>query len=228
MPERAPALDATLTADEMRRNDATCLRFEADWRAHAAAGPRIEADLGDVAGRARTALTDDLRRLEIDLSSASRPGRGDYRARFPGHEAAIDALPLAEEERYELIEEVGRGAMGVVYRAVQAGPAGMIVALKMIHPDLLDSRGAIERFLAEAREQARLRHAGIVPVLDSGERRGQPFFVMEYIPGPTLADQLARRGPFTPHDAARTALGIAEALACLHEAGRVHRDLKPA
>ena len=136
----------------------------------------------------------------------------------------------AEETRqhlgkYELLEEIGRGGMGVVYKARQKD-LDRIVALKIILAGELASPEHVRRFIDEARAAARLQHPNIVRVYDVGEMDGRHFFAMELVAGSTLAD-LARRGPLEAAEAARLVSVIARAVDYLHSQGIVHRDLKP-
>ncbi len=127
---------------------------------------------------------------------------------------------------YEILAELGRGGMGVVYKAQQLMPK-RIVALKMV---LAAARaGPVERarFLSEADAIARLRHPNVVQVYEVGQHDGQPYFSLEYCEGGTLAEKL-RGGPLPPENAARLLRTIAEAVHAAHLAGVVHRDLKPA
>ncbi len=127
---------------------------------------------------------------------------------------------------YELLDEIGRGGMGVVFKARQRG-LNRIVALKMILASHLATDDQVSRFQREARATARVTHANVVSVFDVGEVEGQHYFVMEYVDGPTLADRL-RRGLPTFADAARLVARLARAVAHVHGRGIIHRDLKPA
>lgn len=126
---------------------------------------------------------------------------------------------------YELLEEIGRGGMGVVYRARQVN-LNRQLAVKMILHGPLASTGDRERFLAEAQAAARLDHPGIVPVYQVGETGGRLYFSMKYIEGPTLAD-LLRTGPLPPRKAARLLAKVSRAIDYAHQRGVLHRDLKP-
>ena len=126
---------------------------------------------------------------------------------------------------FRLVREIGRGGMGIVYEAEQV-PLGRRVALKVLPAGAaLDERLAI-RFLREARTVARLRHPGIVPVFGTGREQGVLFFAMELIEGESLAQRI-ERGPLPAADAARIASEIAHALQHAHDAGLIHRDVKP-
>ena len=126
---------------------------------------------------------------------------------------------------YELIEELGRGGMGVVFRARQIS-LDREVAVKMILRGRLASEVDLSRFLAEASATAKLEHPHIVPVYDVGDVDGRPFFSMQLIDGVTLTD-LVQSGPLSQRQAAEIVKSIAQAIGCAHRAGILHRDLKP-
>jgi serine/threonine protein kinase len=132
--------------------------------------------------------------------------------------------------RYEILEELGRGAMGAVYRAKD--PAmDRIVALKTIISAALASEEGgefRERFFREARAAGALTHPGIVPVFDVGEHDGQPFLVMEYVNGWTLASVYDTGERLNLNRMCEIGQKIAEALGYAHQRGVVHRDIKPA
>ena len=127
---------------------------------------------------------------------------------------------------YELLEEIARGGMGVVYRARQVS-LNRIVALKMIKSGEVATEEDVHRFKTEAEAAAQLDHPNIVPVFEVGEHDGQHFFSMRFVDGPSLQDRL-REGPLPPKDAAAVVKLISEAVAYAHKRGIVHRDLKPA
>ncbi|KAA1262223.1 Serine/threonine-protein kinase PknB [Rubripirellula obstinata] len=126
---------------------------------------------------------------------------------------------------YELIEELGRGGMGVVFRARQIS-LDREVAVKMILRGRLASDVDLSRFLAEASATAKLEHPHIVPVYDVGDVDGRPFFSMQLIDGVTLTE-LVQSGPLPQRQAAEIVKAIARAIGCAHRAGILHRDLKP-
>ncbi|MBN2578004.1 MAG: serine/threonine protein kinase [Pirellulales bacterium] len=127
--------------------------------------------------------------------------------------------------RYELLSEIGRGGMGVVYQARQK-ELDRTVALKMILASHLASPDQVKRFQSEARAAARLRHSNIVQIHEVGQLNGQDFFSMEYIEGESLAERIAR-GPIDQKAAVRIVAAVARAVEYLHQQGIVHRDLKP-
>ena len=132
--------------------------------------------------------------------------------------------------RYEILAELGHGAMGTVYRAKD--PAmDRVVALKTIISLVLASEQGSEfreRFYREARAAGALAHPGIVPVFDVGEHEGLPFLVMEFISGKTLADTVKKGERMTLDRACEIGQKIAEALGYAHQRGVIHRDIKPA
>jgi serine/threonine protein kinase len=126
---------------------------------------------------------------------------------------------------YDLLEEIARGGMGVVYRARQRS-LNRIVALKMILGGRLASADDVTRFRTEAEAAARLRHPNIVSVFEVGTCEGQEFFSMEFIEGNSLSQRLDS-GKITGKHAARYLRSIALAVDCAHKNGIIHRDLKP-
>jgi serine/threonine-protein kinase len=151
---------------------------------------------------------------------------------LPGQE---DATLAPEEPRpagaahdfgsYELLGEIGRGGMGVVYKARQKG-LDRLVAVKMILASHLASAEHVRRFQEEARAAAGLRHSNIVHIHEVGQIHGQHFFTMEYIEGMSLADRI-KEGPLAPQETARLLATVARAVDHLHQHDVVHRDLKP-
>ena len=126
---------------------------------------------------------------------------------------------------YELLEEIARGGMGVVYRARQTS-LGRIVALKMILAGPFASKEIIQRFRGEVTAAALLQHPNIVAIHDVGIHDGQHYFSMDYVEGQNLS-QLVGTRPLPPAKAARYVKLIAEAIQYAHQQGILHRDLKP-
>jgi serine/threonine protein kinase/tetratricopeptide (TPR) repeat protein len=127
---------------------------------------------------------------------------------------------------YEILGELGRGGMGVVYKARQVG-LNRLVALKMILDGPHASPGHLARFRREAEAVARLCHPNIVHIHDIGEQEGRPFFSMEYVEGGNLAQRLAGK-PQPSRSAAQLVETLARAVHAAHQQSIVHRDLKPA
>lgn len=127
--------------------------------------------------------------------------------------------------RYAADERLGRGGMGEV-RAATDDVLGRRVAVKLLRADLAEQPSARHRFETEARAAAGLTHPNIVTVYDTGEDGGQPFLVMELLPGRTLADEI-KTGPLSIPRAVDVGCAVLSALGAAHRAGVVHRDVKP-
>ena len=127
---------------------------------------------------------------------------------------------------FELLEELGRGGMGVVYKARQKS-LGRLVALKMVREAHLATDEDRARFRTEAESAARLKHPNIVTVQEVGATGGQAYLCLEYVDGQTLAEKVRADGPLPPRDAARLVAVIARAVEHAHSQGILHRDLKP-
>jgi len=134
---------------------------------------------------------------------------------------------MAEQmiSHYRVIEKLGEGGMGVVYKAEDTN-LGRLVALKFLAPHLLSKIEEIERFKAEARAASSLNHPSICTIYDIDEADEQWFIAMEYLDGDTLARLLARQAP-APRDALEYAIQTCQALAVAHSQGIVHGDIKP-
>jgi tetratricopeptide (TPR) repeat protein len=247
-----PDLSATLTP----RADRECDRFEAAWRVgqrprledHLAAVPEPERP---ALLRELLPLEIDYRRL-----AGERPAAEEYLARFPGLDrawlagalaAAVPPVPQVTAAGdwatvlgrsvapdgpggpmpgYEVLEELGRGGMGIVYKARDTR-LNRLVALKRIRAGGHADPEELARFRREAEAVARLQHPHIVQIYEIGECGGLPFFALELLEGGSLEDRL-RGTPLPPRPAARLVATVARALHAAHGRGVVHRDLKPA
>jgi WD40 repeat protein/tRNA A-37 threonylcarbamoyl transferase component Bud32 len=139
--------------------------------------------------------------------------------------ALFESVPLRSMGDYELLEIIGCGGMGTVYRA-QHTVTQEVRALKMISAGELASPAARRRFVQEAAAAAGLQHPNIVTIHDTGSQDGMPYYVMDYVPGRTLADAVKEK-PMPPHAAAACMARVASAVQHAHDEGLLHRDLKP-
>ena len=155
-----------------------------------------------------------------DTTRASSPAGRDRGA--PGASGAGLQIP-----GYESIGRIGKGAMGVVFKARQIS-VDRVVAIKVLRDDVARDREYIERFRREARVAAKLSHNNIVGVIDAGEADGRHYFVMEYVEGTTVQDELDKGKSYDEKTALEIALAVARALKHAHERGLIHRDIKPA
>jgi hypothetical protein len=128
--------------------------------------------------------------------------------------------------RYRITAELGRGGMGVVYRATQV-TLNRTVAVKMLFPHLAESPEHLARFRREAETLARLDHESIVRIFDIEEYRDTHCIIMEFVPGPSLASVLARERRLTPERARTITAELASALCAAHRQHIIHRDIKP-
>jgi len=128
--------------------------------------------------------------------------------------------------KYRIIEEIGHGGMGVVYKAEDL-QLQRCVALKFLPPHLMDSPELRERFLIEARAAAALSHPNICVIHEVGESEERPFIAMEFVEGETLRDRI-KKGPLKPEEALDYAVQIAAGLGVAHHKGIIHRDVKSA
>lgn len=196
----------------------------------------ILADLAEQQKRGAQPNIDSVAQEHPDLADELRSlwATAQFAAAFAPQSPTIDQDRPASEQKpppdslgdYEILDEIGRGGMGVVYRARQRS-LDRIVAIKMMREARLSSDSDRGRFLAEAEAVARLKHPNIVDVYEVGQHDGLPYIVMEYVEGSNLSQHLAE-GPMPPRDSARLVAEVARAVQHAHERGILHRDLKPA
>jgi hypothetical protein len=241
MRARLPTGYERLPGPRARHIDAVCSRFEQGWRE--GRRPQIEAYLGDAPGPERLVLVREL--FLVELPYRRRAGdvvaAEDYRARFPELEREWLEQALAEPSPqmsepvaaggaapavpgYDILRELGRGGMGVVYQARDTR-LGRLVALKFLPAGAARDPRRLERFRREARAAGALNHPAVCTLHDVGECQGRPFLVLEFVEGQTLRSLVGAR----PHFARLLPLflQVAEALRVAHAAGIVHRDIKP-
>ncbi len=196
----------------------------------------------ELEGDARSAFLDDAcaddtalrRQLDVMLAECEEPttrhGMVDSPAYHTFRSLDIDsesdaAFAAALSDRYAMDAVVGRGGMGVVYRARDLRHE-RTVAIKVLRADASNSRTAA-RFLREIRVTAGLRHPRLLPLYDSAEIAGRVYYVMPFVAGGTLRDRMDRETPVSIDDAMRMIRDVAEALAYAHDSDVLHRDVKP-
>ncbi len=173
----------------------------------------------------RQFAADDVMRTASDLTMAGPQSTDDGNGAGAGRADLGPVGRLGAIEGYELLSVLGRGGMGVVYKARDL-KLGRIVAIKMIAEANDASPQHLGRFRAEAELVARLQHPNIIQVHGVGEHQGCPYFSLEFVGGGSLADRLAE-GPMAPRQTASLVETLAHAASAAHRAGIVHRDLKP-
>ncbi len=168
----------------------------------------------------RLAETRALAAEEEPLGTTNQ-GRGD------GAGAGTRTGGTPDDGRYEIVGELGRGGMGIVYK-VKDTVLDRMVAFKVLPQALTENPQAIANFMREAQAAAKLNHPNIVTVYDTGEQQGRYYIAMEYVEGTTLKEILRRRGAISPSGILHVLVQLCEALAYAHEKKVVHRDIKPA
>jgi len=249
-PDRLAAGSEWGTMERNARIDALCDKFEDACQAGRC--PTVaqflqSEEIGIDPGTVFLTLLRELLKLEAVYGVPSQPPSDTSESPTP-NAAPVDGATIPRSTTaplfpaipgYELLDEIGRGGMGVVYRARQTN-AVRIVALKLIRSGEHASAGELSRFRTEAGAVARLQHPHVVQVFEVGESGGQPFFSMEFCPGGTLAQQLAG-GPLPARDAAalveKLVLGVCAAHVIqvwdsasgelLPNASNTHPDVRP-
>ena len=162
--------------------------------------------------------------VKVGIGSEFAGGAGTPTVKGPPPPLAIDNI-ARHFPQLEILEQLGQGGMGVVYKARQR-ELDRLVALKVLPPDIGRDAAFVERFQREARALARLNHPNIVAVYDFGQRDGLCYFIMEFVDGANLR-QLQRARQLTPQEALAIVPKVCEALQFAHDEGIVHRDIKP-
>jgi serine/threonine-protein kinase len=175
--------------------------------------------------KAHPDVGDELRSLWAAAQFADAFTRGSRHGRTPAPAPCPTRPPEKEFGDFEILEEIGRGGMGVVYKAWQKS-LRRVVALKLILRGEHATPADLARFQAEAQAAAHLDHPNIVPVYAAGEHDGQAWLCMRYVEGETLTARVAR-GPLRARDAAALLATISRAVDFAHRRGILHRDLKP-
>jgi ABC-type amino acid transport substrate-binding protein len=157
--------------------------------------------------------------------NGTKPAPGDAETLAQGERAGASPASVPEIPGYEILEELGRGGMGVVYKARQIS-LKRLVALKMILAGAHASPEELARFRREAEAVAELQHPNIVQIHEVGEQAGRPFFSLEYVDGGSLAQRLAGQ-PQPAHWSAQLVQTVAGAVHAAHQHGIIHRDIKP-
>jgi serine/threonine protein kinase len=142
-----------------------------------------------------------------------------------GRSAALELRPGDRLGPYRLVAPLGEGGMGIVFRANRA--TGGVAALKVLRRELSGDETYRRRFEREGRIAAQLDHPHLVEVVDAGEAEGLHYLASRFVEGETLADRLERDGPLPLSELTRLAAELGTALDTLHDAGLVHRDVKP-
>jgi len=165
----------------------------------------------------QSSATDETASLHDETSLADGPP--DY------EEARLQTVKAEFADRYEVLSTIGRGGMGMVFKAKQKQPERVVVLKVMLSGRLASEKYRI-RFEREAQAIARLKHPGIVSVYEYGEVHGQPYFSMEYVDGCHVREYVARH-KLDKRDICRLMVKISRAVAYAHQRGIIHRDLKP-
>lgn len=211
--ERAAFLDSACDGDfEVRR------QVERLLNAHSNVGNFLQKSVADQL----SALGTDATQI---LDSTAGEGSGDDNESLDFLEPSTRSDSLGRLGHYEVLEVLGRGGFGIVFRAFDE-TLQRVVAIKVLSPLLAATSPARKRFLREARSSAKVRHENIVQVY-AVEEQPLPYLVMEYIPGETLHQKLDRTGPLETEEVVHLGVQIAEGLAAAHAKGLIHRDIKP-
>ncbi len=228
-----------LSDEQLLRINQLCNEFEAAWKA--GQQPRVEPWLQDLAPDLRGAAISEL--LTLELEYRRRAGHAvsleELTTRFPDarrawlqelSEPADRAIPSDIPETlgdYRILERIGSGGMGTVYKAVHQR-MGRTVALKVLQPEIQRDPALLQRFDREVRAAARLTHPNIVAALDAREQDGLHYLITEFVAGSDLDETVRQQGPLPIGEAVDCIVQAARGLDYAHRQGVVHRDIKPA
>jgi eukaryotic-like serine/threonine-protein kinase len=234
--EGRPALRAELSVleRELRQSEETMPRHEAGSATTAkplpVPSPSTVAEAPTIApGRPPTSPLPGAATSDIHDDATLPPREEATTDHSPAESAQPDGAPLVRIRYfgdYEILREIARGGMGVVFHARQMS-LNRPVALKMILAGQLADETDVKRFYTEAEAAANLDHPGIVPIFEVGQHEGQHYFSMGFVEGQSLSHRLAD-GPLPGREAAALMVKVAEAIEYAHQHGVIHRDLKPA
>ncbi len=195
------------TSDEVERCRDRALGLKADTQM-GDAGAAGSQTLGHVLVEEGVITAKQLERLK---PAADKGGGGGVSSQLPG---------------YQVIKKLGAGAMATVYKAKQISLDRM-VAIKVLPQKFTKSEDFVQRFYAEGRAAAKLNHPNIVQAFDVANSGPYHYFVMEFVDGRTVFDDIVAKGRYDEHDALKVAIDVTEALAHAHGQGFIHRDVKP-
>jgi serine/threonine protein kinase len=168
-----------------------------------------------------------MQSLSTDLGAVNERGRNRRDGATDDNEGLLETSPPPEIPGFQIERMIGEGGFGQVWRAYRVSDREM-VAIKILHLELVRSTDAMTRFQRELEAIQRLRHQNVVRALDHGTiADGRPYLVLEFLEGPSLRDVLIERGALPPHEMMEILQPLCDALAVAHDAGLVHRDVKP-
>ncbi len=199
-------------------------RIEEQLQTHIAANERTDPEIDLVSG---LDLPVSVRFPSESAVNTSLPGRQPRSVEFPYLEPSDDPAALGRLGPYEILEVLGRGGMGVVFRAYDAN-LKRFIAIKVLTPDRCQNDSAVHRFYREAQAVSSIQQENVVRILHIVADHEPPYFVMPYIEGRSLQQVLNEQGPFGVAEIVRIGREMAAGLAAAHTCGVVHRDIKPA
>src|SRR5256885_17113091 len=162
----------------------------------------------------------------LDLTGVTGGGSAPLTSGQPVEQTEFDIVREALKDEWELLEELGRGGMAIVFKA-RDKQLDREVAVKVLPFSLAFDKDFVERFQREARTSARLEHPNIIPIYRVGKSGRVIYFVMKFLRGKPLSSILAARGSLPPVEIKKILAEVARALAYAHKSGIVHRDIKP-